>query len=104
MNRIYLETARLLTQVAPVVFVDDQFALKGGTAINLFICDVPRLSVDLDLAFADHNLGRDVALIRINTAIRVATERLEAQGFQVRVPAGDDNGEKAIRSTWTYRS
>jgi hypothetical protein len=30
MNQIYLETARLLTQVAPLVFVDDTFALKGG--------------------------------------------------------------------------
>ena len=49
MNQIYLDTARLLTQVAPLVFVDDTFALKGGTAINLFIRDMPRLSVDLDL-------------------------------------------------------
>ena len=49
MNQTYLETARLLTQVAPLVFVDDQFALKGGTAINLFLRDMPRLSVDLDL-------------------------------------------------------
>jgi predicted nucleotidyltransferase component of viral defense system len=49
MNREYLETARLLIQVAPLVFVDDQFGLKGGTAINLFLRDMPRLSVDLDL-------------------------------------------------------
>ena len=47
MNQIYLDTARLLTQVAPLVFVDDTFALKGGTAINLFVRDMPRLSVDL---------------------------------------------------------
>ena len=30
MNQTYLDTARLLTQVAPLVFVDDTFALKGG--------------------------------------------------------------------------
>ncbi len=53
MNREYLETARLLIQVAPLVFVDDQFGLKGGTAINLFLRDMPRLSVDLDLVFTD---------------------------------------------------
>ena len=46
MNQTYLDTARLLTQVAPLVFVDDTFALKGGTAINLFVRDMPRLSVD----------------------------------------------------------
>jgi hypothetical protein len=28
--------------VAPLVFVDDTFALKGGTAINLFVRDMPR--------------------------------------------------------------
>lgn len=54
MNQIYLDTARLLTQVAPLVFVGDTFALKGGTAINLFIRDMTRLSVDLDLVFPDH--------------------------------------------------
>ena len=41
MNQIYLDTARLLTQVAPLVFVGDTFALKGGTAINLFVRDMP---------------------------------------------------------------
>ncbi len=30
MNRVYLDTARLLTRVAPLVLVDDTFALKGG--------------------------------------------------------------------------
>ena len=68
MNRIYLDTARLLTQVAPLVFVDDRLALKGGTAINLFIRDMPRLSVDLDLVFTDHTVGREDALARINAA------------------------------------
>lgn len=37
MNEIYLQTARLLTRVAPFVLVDDTFALNGGTAINLFV-------------------------------------------------------------------
>jgi hypothetical protein len=50
MNPVYLETARLLTQVAPLVFVDDTFALKGGTAINLFVRDMPRLSLAALLA------------------------------------------------------
>jgi hypothetical protein len=38
-NPAYLESARLLTRVAPLVLVDDTFALKGGTAINLFVRD-----------------------------------------------------------------
>jgi hypothetical protein len=34
MTPIYLETARLLTQIAPLVLVDDTFALTGGAAID----------------------------------------------------------------------
>lgn len=86
MNSVYLETARLLTQVAPLVFVDDTFALKGGTAINLFIRDMPRLSVDLDLAFPDHTLPREQALARISDAILQAGERLKKRGFQIHIP------------------
>lgn len=64
MNPVYLDTARLLTQVAPLVFADDTFALKGGTAINLFVRDMPRLSVDLDLVFRDYTRGVRAARCR----------------------------------------
>ncbi|MGB3291056.1 MAG: nucleotidyl transferase AbiEii/AbiGii toxin family protein [Burkholderiaceae bacterium] len=87
MNQTYLDTARLLTQVAPLVFADDTFALKGGTAINLFVRNMPRLSVDLDLVFPDHTLSRDEALARINEAIRQAAERLNKRGFLTHAPA-----------------
>jgi len=63
LNPVYLDTARLLNQVAPLVFVDNVFALKGGTAINLFVRDIPRLSVDLDLVFVDHRLEREVTAV-----------------------------------------
>ena len=87
MNPVYLDTARLLTQVAPLVFADNTFALKGGTAINLFVRDMPRLSVDLDLVFPDHMLPRDEALSRISEALRQAAERLKKRGFQTHAPA-----------------
>ena len=84
MNQLYIDAARLLIQVAPVAFESGVFALKGGTAINLFIRDMPRLSVDLDLVFVDHSLPRDQALAQINEAIRQASTRLKTRGFQVR--------------------
>jgi predicted nucleotidyltransferase component of viral defense system len=83
-NQLYIDAARLLIQVAPVVFESGVFALKGGTAINLFIRDMPRLSVDLDLVFPDHSLPRDQALAQINEAIRQASARLKNRGFRVR--------------------
>ena len=94
MNQVYLDTARLLTQVAPLVFADNIFALKGGTAINLFVRDMPRLSVDLDLVFADHSMGREEARGRINEAIKSAGGRLKKRGFQTHVATVADAGEK----------
>lgn len=85
MNPLYLDTARLLTQVAPMVFADGVFALKGGTAINLFIRDMPRLSVDLDLVFTDHRMPREQALERIGGALRQAAARLSGRGMQTRI-------------------
>ena len=96
MNQIYLDTARLLTQVAPLVFTDDTFALKGGTAINLFVRDMPRLSVDLDLVFPDHTLPRDEALARINEAVRLAAERLAKRGFQTYAPVSAAGETKVL--------
>ncbi|MDR1989605.1 MAG: nucleotidyl transferase AbiEii/AbiGii toxin family protein [Acidobacteriaceae bacterium] len=96
MNQTWLDTARLLLQVAPVVFVDDTFALKGGTAINLFIRDMPRLSVDLDVVFPDYTLPRDEALARINAAVRHIAERVKAQGFQTRVPVSGEGETRLL--------
>ncbi len=96
MNRTYLETARLLTRVAPLIFTDNSFALKGGTAINMFVREMPRLSVDLDLVFFDHRLVREQALQRINAAIRHASERLKSMGFQTHVATHADVGETKL--------
>jgi predicted nucleotidyltransferase component of viral defense system len=62
MNQDYVDTVRLLLAVAPVVFRPPRFALKGGTALNLFVQDMPRLSVDIDVVFTDHALDRETAL------------------------------------------
>ena len=44
----YSEQVELLVRVLPIVAEEECFALKGGTAINLFHRDMPRLSVDID--------------------------------------------------------
>lgn len=47
----YYKQVSLLIRMLPVVATETVFALKGGTAINLFVRDFPRLSVDIDLAY-----------------------------------------------------
>jgi|GEM_PF-2142089 len=41
MDKIYVDTVRLLLDTAPYVFHSDRFALKGGTALNLFVREMP---------------------------------------------------------------
>jgi len=50
-NSIYFKQVQLLVEVLPYITMDKYFALKGGTAINLFVRDMPRLSVDIDLMY-----------------------------------------------------
>ena len=50
-NNPFIEQVRLLVSLLPRVAKQECFALKGGTAINMFLRDMPRLSVDIDLAY-----------------------------------------------------
>lgn len=93
MNQAYVDTARLLLAIAPSVFASQYFALKGGTALNLFVQDMPRLSVDIDVVFTDHSLERDAALEAISMALARLQTALEARGFRatpLRTRLGDE--------------
>ena len=48
---MYFKQAHLMLQLLPLVMKHDHFALKGGTAINFFVRNLPRLSIDIDLAY-----------------------------------------------------
>jgi predicted nucleotidyltransferase component of viral defense system len=82
MNRAYIDAVRLLLDVAPEIFREPVFALKGGTAINLFLHDMPRLSVDLDLVYIDHQPARDEALKHIGAALAATATILESRGMR----------------------
>jgi predicted nucleotidyltransferase component of viral defense system len=64
----YTEQVQLLVALLPSVAKQSCFALKGGTAINLFIRDMPRLSVDIDLAYLPVE-NRDASLTAIDAAL-----------------------------------
>ena len=73
-NEIYRAQVRLLLRLLPIVADEKCFALKGGTAINLFVRDLPRLSVDIDLIYLPMH-GRREALVGIDAAMK----RIEAR-------------------------
>ena len=50
-NEVYKEKVKLLLQLMPFVMQEQVFAVHGGSAINLFVKDMPRYSVDIDLTY-----------------------------------------------------
>lgn len=90
MDKIYADTVRLLLAVTPAVFNSDIFAMKGGTAINLFVQDMPRLSVDIDVVYRPWETQRDEALKAINDELAAIAQRLEPLGVQTRLIRSKD--------------
>lgn len=72
---IYRKQVELLVRTIPHVAQEACFALKGGTAINLFIRNMPRLSVDIDLTYLPVN-DRAQALQEIDLALKRIAERI----------------------------
>jgi Nucleotidyl transferase AbiEii toxin, Type IV TA system len=74
-REIYRRQVALLIKILPLIPPEDCFALKGGTAINLFIRDMPRLSVDIDLTYLPV-LPRDESLSAIDAAMHRIADRI----------------------------
>lgn len=93
----YVATVRLLLDIAPTVFRSELFAMKGGTALNLFVQDMPRLSVDIDVVFVDHGPDREAALAVIRDELRGVQQALQARKLEVKLP-GNAQGDE-VRMT-----
>lgn len=48
-TQVYAQKVELLLRLVPIIMDEGVFAVHGGTAINLFLKDLPRYSVDIDL-------------------------------------------------------
>ncbi|MCP5286438.1 MAG: nucleotidyl transferase AbiEii/AbiGii toxin family protein [Burkholderiaceae bacterium] len=96
MNAEYVRTVRLLLAVAPAVFDTAAFAMKGGTALNLFLQDMPRLSVDIDVVFVPHRLSREEALGAIGAELTAAQARVEALGLSAMLRRSKEGTEAKL--------
>ena len=78
MNNVYKEKVQLLLRILPIVMSEDCFAIHGGTAINLFVEDLLRLSVDIDLTYIPLE-DRASSLTHINEALKRITNKVKKQ-------------------------
>lgn len=77
-NSQFYAQVQLLVRVLPFVAKEQCFALKGGTAINLFVRDLPRLSVDIDLTYLPVE-SREDSLRHVHEALgRIASDLRQA--------------------------
>ncbi len=111
MDERYVEQVRLLLAVLPEIAGEDAFALKGGTAINLFYRNMPRLSVDIDLTYVpvrdreaslrdiDETLDRIAAAISTRNPGLVARRMAGGGGGDTRISVRDDRVEIKIETS-----
>jgi predicted nucleotidyltransferase component of viral defense system len=91
----YRKQAALLVRTVPLVAAETCFALKGGTAINLFLRDMPRLSVDIDLTYVPI-ADRASSLKEIDAAMKRIADAITRGLPGARVSASAPKGERGI--------
>lgn len=79
----YRSKVELLIRIIPAISEELDLAIHGGTAINLFVKDLPRYSVDIDLTYIPI-LDRKASIENINACLgRIANRlRLSVKGIQ----------------------
>jgi predicted nucleotidyltransferase component of viral defense system len=90
-NESYRRQVALLLRTIPFIAKENSFALKGGTAINLFVRDLPRLSVDIDLTYLPL-LPRARALGAIDKAMQRIAGRIGKAFKGARITQGNTDG------------
>lgn len=84
MNNIYRNQVALLIRIIPSVYKIKDFAIHGGTAINLFYCNLPRYSVDIDITYLPLK-EREESLVEINRNLLILKQMIEKTIPNIRV-------------------
>ncbi len=93
----YKEQVALLLAVLPEVAKEECFALHGGTAINLFVRNMPRLSVDIDLTYLPLE-DRENSFFNINTALKKIEDRIKNVDASLKLSPQTDKLKLQIQS------
>ena len=94
-NEVYRRQVALLIKMLPYAAEEDCFALKGGTAINLFVRDMPRLSVDVDLTYLPVS-PRAESLAAIDAAMKRTAQRIRKSFRGAQIAFTQTKPENAI--------
>lgn len=84
MNEAYKNQVALLIRIMPLIYKIKDFAVHGGTAINLFVRNMPRYSVDIDLTFLPVK-NREESMLEINSYLITIKQQIEKAVPGIRV-------------------
>jgi len=76
MNETYKKQVALLIRIMPLVYKISDFAVHGGTSINLFVKNMPRYSIDVDLTYLPLK-NREESLKEINNHLIALKQQIE---------------------------
>ena len=79
MKDTYKKQVSLLIDILLEIAKEDNFALHGGTAINLFHLNMPRFSIDIDLTFIPFSNRRNDDLKEIMLSLDLIKRRLSTK-------------------------
>ena len=85
-NQEYKERVRLLLRIIPIISTEECFAVHGGTAINLFVQNLPRYSVDIDLTYIPVE-PREASLTHIKERLKEIKAKKRLDGIELQVNA-----------------
>jgi predicted nucleotidyltransferase component of viral defense system len=95
-NTIFFRQAELLLRILPFIHKEEMFALKGGTPINFFVRELPRLSVDIDLTYLPVN-ERNFALDDISGALIRLSKEIKRRIPETRIVLKNIHGTNTLK-------
>ena len=77
MNKTYKQQVELLLKIIPTLSGIESFAIHGGTAINLYVLDLPRYSIDIDVTYTPIK-SREESFVEIHKNLSIIKEKVKA--------------------------
>ena len=77
MNKTYRQQVELLLKIIPTLSGIEDFAIHGGTAINLYVLDLPRYSVDIDVTYTPIK-PREESFAEIHKNLSIIKEKVKS--------------------------
>lgn len=98
---VYKEQVGLLLHILPLIYKEKNFAVHGGTAINLFVQNMPRYSVDVDITYVPIE-DRETSLKKINEKLHAISDAIKQAVPGVKIKAVPEK-LLCMRSTYTVK-